>query len=80
MRTQTNGETIRRLRDERGLTLKELATLADISEAHMCRLENESRHGRRDVRMRVAAALGVTLADISKPVPHVPQQRDKAAA
>ncbi len=75
MRTQSDGEQIRRLREEKGYTLKELATLAQISEAHMCRLENEARHGTRDVRLRVATALGASLSDISKPVPRTPAQR-----
>ena len=82
MRTQTDGETIRRLREERGFTLAELAEIAKISESHMCRLENEERHGTRDVRFRVATALGTTLADISKPVPRTkaaPRQRAEAA-
>ncbi|MET0419573.1 MAG: helix-turn-helix transcriptional regulator [Actinoplanes sp.] len=79
MRTQSDGETIRRLREERGLTLKELAGLAQISEAHMCRLENEERHGTRDVRLKVATALGTDLATISKPVPRIPRQRAEAA-
>ena len=80
MRTQTDGESIRRLRERRGVTLKELATLAGISEAHMCRLENEERHGTRGVRLSVAAALGANLEDISKPVPRQRRHSDQAAA
>jgi transcriptional regulator with XRE-family HTH domain len=79
MRTQSNGEHIRQLREEKGLTLRELAKLADISEAHMCRLENEIRHGTIHVRQRIAAALGTTITHISKPVPRDAQPARKAA-
>lgn len=79
MRTQSDGETIRRLREEKGLSLKELAELANISHAHMCRMENESRHGTREVRVRVAQALDTTVANISKPVPRVSSGTAKAA-
>ena len=79
MRTQSHGEHIRQLREERGLTLKELADLADISEAHMCRLENEARYGTTRVRQRIAAALGTTITHISKPVPRDASPTRKAA-
>lgn len=72
MRTQADGEVIRRLRDSRGLTLSALAKLADISPAHVCRMESGHRHGSFAMRRKLADALGVDIADISKAVPRKP--------
>lgn len=79
MRTQANGEAIRQLREERGLTLTQLARLADISLTYLCRMENGDRNGTHAARTKVAQALGTTTAAISIPVPRAPRE-DKAAA
>lgn len=76
MRTQSDGETIRRLREEMGLTIKQLSERSGISHAYLCRLENEERHGSIVMRRKLASALGTTAAQISKPVP----RPEKAAA
>jgi len=78
MRTQANGEVIRRLREERGLTVTQLARLADVSPGYMSRMENGERQGGLQARQRVAAVLETTITEISLPVPHVP--RNQAAA
>ena len=69
MRTQADGEAIRRLREEKGLTFDGLALLSGVSKAHVWRLENETRLGSATTRKKLADALGVAVADISKPVP-----------
>lgn len=78
MRTQANGEAIRRLREEQGLTLTQLARQAKVSLAHLSRMENGDRQGSHTIRRKVAEALGAAITDISIPVPRAP--RDKAAA
>lgn len=68
MRTQADGEAIRRLREEKGLTLLDLSRISGISHAHLCRLENEDRLGSTTMRTRLAQALGVGISEISRPV------------
>lgn len=80
MRTQADGEAIRRLREEQGLNITELARLAEVSPAHLSRMENGDRHGRLPIRQRIAEVLGTTVTAISKPVPVTPRTNDKAAA
>jgi transcriptional regulator with XRE-family HTH domain len=78
MRTRTDGEAIRQLREEQGLSNLALAERAGISPTYMSRLENEVRQGSHEARSRIAAALGVPLSQISKPVPYVPAQKRAA--
>jgi transcriptional regulator with XRE-family HTH domain len=78
MRTQADGEAIRQLREELGLSITQLAERAGLSLAHMCRLENEDRHGSAAARSRVAKALGTTISTISKPVPRAAEARRAA--
>lgn len=79
MRTQANGEAIRQLREERGLTITDLSRLSKVSVTHLSRMENGDRHGTHAIRTKVAQALGTTTAAISIPVPRLPRE-DRAAA
>ena len=56
------GERLRRLRGKRGLSVRQLARLADVPHETISRLENnQQRHPSLPVAMRLAKALGVTL-------------------
>jgi transcriptional regulator with XRE-family HTH domain len=76
------GERLRRLRDKRGLSVRQLARLAEVPHETISRLENnQQRHPSLPVAMRLAKALGVTLdylagmyeddKDENKPAPAV---------
>lgn len=52
---------IRKLLKERGISQKELAELADVTEAAVSRYLNDSRIFRAETGKRLAKALGVSL-------------------
>jgi transcriptional regulator with XRE-family HTH domain len=55
---QSIGETVKRLRMERGLKLKDLSKLSGISEAQISRLENGIRPPTMRMMVRLAKPLG----------------------
>lgn len=60
-------ERLRRIRESKGLSLDELATLAKISKTYLWELEKDTAGEKKpsaDVLLRVAAALSVTIADL----------------
>jgi transcriptional regulator with XRE-family HTH domain len=64
------GAAVRRLREERGLTMEALATRAGVTISTISQLERaKSEPGWMTVR-RVAEALGVTLAEFGEAVEH----------
>lgn len=65
MRTLTDGDKIRRLREEQGLTAPQLASKAGIKYQHLNKIENNLREGGPAVRLAIANALGVPLGDIT---------------
>lgn len=72
-RTPGVGQRIRRLREERGISLSELARRAGIGKATLSGLENGTRNPTLDTLWAVTAQLGVPLAlavGESGPVPH----------
>jgi transcriptional regulator with XRE-family HTH domain len=62
--TERWGAEIRRLRTERGWTILELARRADSQPAHISRIERGINAPSDELRMRVAAALGVRVEQI----------------
>ena len=62
----TVGGRIRRFREDRGLTLSQLAETAGVSKGYLSALENDpsSRRPSAETLYAVAAALGVTIADL----------------
>lgn len=57
------GETIARLRADRGLTLKQLSRLSGVSSSHISAIENETRPNPSIGQvMKLAKAFGVSLA------------------
>jgi transcriptional regulator with XRE-family HTH domain len=77
MPTKADGATIRRLREDKGLSIPQLATLCQLDRVSVYRIETGLRQGNDRSRLRIAQALGVDVTDISY---YVPPQRDKAAA
>ena len=81
------GDQIRRFREERGLSLSQLATDAGVSKGYLWNLENdqEARRPSADTLYSVAKALGVTMSDLMgrkllpAAAPHVPQSLQEFA-
>lgn len=66
------GSRIRELRQERGMTLDELAVRAGISASHLSRLERDQAEPSFTVAASVAEQIGVSLSDL------VPAQGSRA--
>ena len=60
-------ERLRKLRDERGLSLDEVARKAGISKSYLWELERDTGEAKKpsaDVLLRIANALSTTLAEL----------------
>jgi len=57
---ETIGERIKRLRERKGLTQRELAEMTDITEASLSRYENNLRTPRAQIISKLAVALDTT--------------------
>jgi len=53
------GQTVRALREKKGLTTTSFAALVGVSQAQVSRLENGQQGFRSDVIIRIAESLGV---------------------
>ena len=59
------GQKIRQLREDNGLSLNGLAEEASISKAYLSQLENNvSQQPSAEILLKIASALGITIADI----------------
>jgi transcriptional regulator with XRE-family HTH domain len=58
---------LRRLRDERGYSMRELAIEAGLTTDTVWRLENQQRGAEARTRRRLAAALETTIKDLRTP-------------
>lgn len=60
------GDHIRRFREERGLSLSQLATEAGVSKGYLWNLENDqdARRPSADTLYAIAKTLGVTMSDL----------------
>ncbi len=65
MALATNGNSIRDLRYERGLTYRELAAKAGVNYSTIWRIEHGERGGSVALLKRIADALGVPVAEIT---------------
>ncbi len=73
------GKTIRKLRQDKGLTLKEVGELADMKLLAVRRIETSPKANPQLATLqKLAGALGVTVAELVKDVPVIPPQ-DTAA-
>lgn len=68
------GPRIRMLRTERHCTLETLAAAAQISPAHLSRLETQERQPSLAVAMYLAGALGLSLSDLLGSAEHIPDE------
>ncbi len=60
-----NNFKLKKIREQKGLTIEKLAELADISAGYLCHLENGSRNNPSiSVMTNIAKALGVDIAEI----------------
>lgn len=69
---------VRELREQRYLTLAELAERAGLSEAHLSRLERGQHRARISTVRRLAQALGVepsAIAPVATPLPPAASDR-----
>ena len=60
------GAAIRFLRESRGMTIEALADKADIHWTYLSSIENKKRNPSWDVVSRLAAGLGVAIADLER--------------
>lgn len=65
MDTPTTGQRVRALREQRGLTLRELARRAGVSSAYLSRLEDDYTNPKLAELRLVASALEVPLAGVT---------------
>src|SRR5262245_34467181 len=65
--TETQGERLRRLRQQAGLTQEELARAAGVSIAALRHWERDRRRLPLDSARDLAGALGVSLAELAGP-------------
>lgn len=60
-----NNFKLKKIREQKGLTIEKLAELANISAGYLCHLENGSRNNPSiSVMKNIAKALGVDIAEI----------------
>lgn len=78
MPTRADGEVIRRLRERRGLTTRELAHLLGYNAAFIWKLENDVQGGSPASRLKIADFFGVPVENITRFVPL--KQRTKPTA
>jgi transcriptional regulator with XRE-family HTH domain len=66
MRTKLDGDAVRRLREEQGLSTLQLAHAVGKNRTYIWRLEEGKRlYGSAKTRLDIARALGVGLAEIT---------------
>lgn len=61
-----DGPAIRKLREGRGIDLRDFAVLIDIHPASLTNIERDKQPASADVLVRIALALDVPLLDIVK--------------
>jgi len=62
----TLGETIRQLRQNKGLSQEELAELADLHRTYVGGIERGERNVSLANLVRISRALGVTVSDLTR--------------
>lgn len=66
MKTKTMGETVRRLREEMGISLRELSRRVGVSASFMSDLEVGRRHPKADRLEAIAQELGVPASELAE--------------
>ena len=66
-RHETQGQRLRRLRDERGMKQGFISREADITQAHLSRIENDESGVTKNTLRKVAEAMGIAFEDLYVP-------------
>lgn len=69
MPTKANGATIRRLREAKGLSCRQFALGAGLDPTLVWKVENGALDGSPETRLKIAAALGTPVENITYFVP-----------
>jgi transcriptional regulator with XRE-family HTH domain len=64
---ETQGQRLRRMRDQRGIKQGHIAKIADITQAHMSRIENDETGVTKNTLRKIAEALGIHFDDLYVP-------------
>lgn len=67
IRRETQGQRMRRLRDEKGLRQGYIAERSGITQAHLSRIENDESGVTKNTLRKIAEAMGVSYEDIYVP-------------
>ena len=66
-RKETQGQRMRRLRDERGIKQGYISRTADITQAHLSRIENDESGVTKNTLRKIADAMGIPFDDLYLP-------------
>ena len=66
-RRETQGQRMRRLRDERGIKQGYISKTADITQAHLSRIENDESGVTKNTLRKIAQAMGIAFDDLYVP-------------
>ena len=66
-RRETQGQRLRRLRDERGMKQGYISRVADITQAHLSRIENDESGVTKNTLRKIAEAMGIAFEDLYLP-------------
>lgn len=66
-RHETQGQRMRRLRDERGMKQGHISRVADITQAHLSRIENDESGVTKNTLRKIATAIGIAFEDLYVP-------------
>jgi transcriptional regulator with XRE-family HTH domain len=64
---ETQGQRLRRLRDERGIKQGYISKTADITQAHLSRIENDESGVTKNTLRKIATAMGISFDDLYVP-------------
>ncbi len=66
-RAETQGQRIRRMRDDRGMKQGHISKVADITQAHLSRIENDESGVTKNTLRKISTAMGVPFDDLYLP-------------
>src|SRR5438874_4380807 len=66
-RRETQGQRMRRLRDERGIKQGYISEKANITQAHLSRIENDESGVTKNTLRKIAEAMGIAFEDLYLP-------------
>src|SRR5882724_504734 len=64
---ETQGQRMRRMRDERGIKQGHISKVADITQAHLSRIENDESGVTKNTLRKISQAMGVAFDDLYVP-------------